>query len=101
VLEEAGGFDVRIGQIAATRVGLLSPEICGELSKLQNRVPAEPAEQIEAVLEAELHGPVGALFAEFDWEPLAAASIGQTYRARLQSGDAVVVKVQRPGKSSA
>jgi hypothetical protein len=56
VLEEAGGFDVRIGQIAATRVGLLSPEICGELSKLQNRVPAEPAEQIEAALEAELHG---------------------------------------------
>jgi ubiquinone biosynthesis protein len=97
VLEEAGGVYVKIGQIAATRIDLLSPEICGELSKLQNRVPAEPPEQMEAVLDAELHGPVDAVFAEFDWEPLAAASIGQTYRARLQSGEAVVVKVQRPG----
>jgi ubiquinone biosynthesis protein len=88
---------VKIGQIAATRIDLLSPEICGELSKLQNRVPAEPQDQMEAVLDAELHGPVDAVFAEFDWEPLAAASIGQTYRARLRSGEAVVVKVQRPG----
>ena len=49
------------------------------------------------VLEAELGGAVEEVFAEFDWEPLAAASIGQTYRARLRSGEAVVVKVQRPG----
>jgi ubiquinone biosynthesis protein len=96
VLEEAGGVYVKIGQIAATRVDLLSPEICSELAKLQNRVPAEAAERIEPVLEAELGGPVDAVFAEFDWEPLAAASIGQTYRARLYSGEAVVVKVQRP-----
>jgi len=96
VLEEAGGVYVKIGQIAATRVDLLSPEICSELAKLQNRVPAEAAERIEPVLEAELAGPVDAVFAEFDWEPLAAASIGQTYRARLHSGEAVVVKVQRP-----
>jgi ubiquinone biosynthesis protein len=96
VLEEAGGVYVKIGQIAATRVDLLSPEICSELAKLQNRVPAEAAERIEPVLEAELAGPVDAVFAEFDWEPLAAASIGQTYRARLHSGEAVVVKIQRP-----
>jgi ubiquinone biosynthesis protein len=96
VLEEAGGVYVKIGQIAATRVDLLSPEICSELAKLQNRVPAEAAERIEPVLEAELGGPVDAVFVEFDWEPLAAASIGQTYRARLHSGEAVVVKVQRP-----
>lgn len=74
VLDEAGGVFVKIGQIAATRIDLLSPEICGELSELQNRVPAEPPEQMEAVLDAELHGPVDAVFAEFDWEPLAAAS---------------------------
>ncbi len=96
VFEEAGGVYVKIGQIAATRVDLVSPEICSELAKLQNRVPAEPAERIAAVIEAELGGPVEAVFAEFDWEPLAAASIGQTYRARLHSGEAVVVKVQRP-----
>ena len=40
------------------------------------------------------------MFAEFDWEPIAAASIGQAYRARLRSGERVVVKVQRPGISS-
>ena len=96
VLEEAGGVYVKIGQIAATRIDLLPPEICAELAKLQNRVPAEPAENIEPMLEAELGGSVDAVFAEFDWEPLAAASIGQTYRARLHSGEAVVVKVQRP-----
>ena len=48
------------------------------------------------VLEAELGAAVDEVFAEFDWEPLAAASIGQTYRGRLHTGEAVVVKVQRP-----
>ena len=59
-------------------------------------MPTEPAERIESVLEAELGGSVGVVFADFDWEPLAAASIGQAYRARLHTGEAVVVKVQRP-----
>lgn len=97
LLEEAGGVYIKIGQIAATRVDLLSPEICAELAVLQNRVTAEPRELIEPVLEAELGTEVESVFAEFDWEPLAAASIGQTYRARLHSGEPVVVKVQRPG----
>jgi ubiquinone biosynthesis protein len=96
VLEEAGGVYVKMGQIAATRVDLVPPEICSELAKLQNRVPTEPAEHIELVLQAELGESVGAVFADFDWEPLAAASIGQAYRARLHTGEAVVVKVQRP-----
>ena len=48
------------------------------------------------MLESELGATVDEVFAEFDWEPLAAASIGQTYRARLHSGESVVVKVQRP-----
>jgi ubiquinone biosynthesis protein len=96
VLEEAGGVYVKIGQIAATRVDLVPPDMCSELAKLQNRVPTEPPERIEPVLEAELGGSVGTVFADFDWEPLAAASIGQAYRARLHTGEAVVVKVQRP-----
>jgi ubiquinone biosynthesis protein len=96
VLEEAGGVYVKIGQIAATRVDLVPPEICDELAKLQNRVPTEVPERIETVLEAELGGSIDAVFADFDWEPLAAASIGQAYRARLHTGEAVVVKVQRP-----
>jgi ubiquinone biosynthesis protein len=96
VLEHAGGVYIKLGQIAATRVDLLPREICDELAELQNRVPAEPRERIAPVLEAELGAPVEEVFAEFDWEPLAAASIGQTYRARLHSGEPVVVKVQRP-----
>ena len=96
VLEQAGGVYIKLGQIAATRVDLLPRDICDELAELQNRVKSEPKERIAPVLEAELGAPVEQVFAEFDWEPLAAASIGQTYKARLHSGEAVVVKVQRP-----
>jgi ubiquinone biosynthesis protein len=96
VLEQAAGVHVKLGQIAATRVDLLPPEVCDELAELQNRVPPDPQDCILSVLEADLGVPVDEVFAEFDWEPLAAASIGQTYRAHLRSGDAVVVKVQRP-----
>jgi ubiquinone biosynthesis protein len=97
VLEDAGGVYVKLGQIAATRPDLVPPDICTELATLQNRVAPAPVDGVRAVLEAELGDEVERVFAEFDWEPLAAASIGQTYRARLCSGDAVVVKVQRPG----
>jgi ubiquinone biosynthesis protein len=96
VLEQAGGVYVKLGQIAATRVDLLPPGICEELATLQNRAPSEPPDAVRAVIEAEL-GPVDEVFARFDWEPLAAASIGQTHTARLPSGEEVVVKVQRPG----
>ena len=96
VLEEAGGVYVKLGQIAATRVDLIPREICDELAELQNRVPAAPADRIRPVLEGELGAAVDEVFAEFDWEPIAAASIGQTYAARLHTGEAVVVKVQRP-----
>jgi ubiquinone biosynthesis protein len=96
LLEEAGGVFVKMGQIAATRVDLVPPDIATELSLLQNQVKAEPTERIKPVVEAELGGPVDQFFAEFDWEPLAAASIGQTHRARLRTGEPVVVKVQRP-----
>jgi len=97
VLEEAGGVYVKLGQIAATRVDLIPPDVSDELATLQNRAAPEPVEVIRPALEAELGGPVDEVFAEFDWEPLAAASIGQTYRARLRTGEAVVVKIQRPG----
>ena len=72
------------GQIAATRVDLVPPEISDELAKLQNRVPPADTEAIREVLETELGDSVERVFAEFDWEPLAAASIGQTHRARLR-----------------
>jgi ubiquinone biosynthesis protein len=97
MLEEAGGVYVKLGQIASTRPDLVPPEICAELAGLQNQVAPEPVEAVRAVLEDELGAEVDAVFADFDWEPLAAGSIGQTYRAQLRSGEAVVVKIQRPG----
>jgi ubiquinone biosynthesis protein len=96
VLETAGGVYVKLGQIAATRIDMVPPEVAEELAHLQNQVAAEPAESIRPVLEAELGTSVEKVFVEFDWDPLAAASIGQTYVARLRTGEPVVVKVQRP-----
>ena len=97
VLERAGGVYIKLGQIAATRVDLLPTDVCDELSALQNRVAPEPTDGVMAVLEAELGVPIDAVFAEFETTPLAAASIGQTHRATLHSGEHVVVKIQRPG----
>jgi ubiquinone biosynthesis protein len=96
-LEAAGGVYIKLGQIAATRPDLVPPEICAELAELQNRVPPAPVDDVKAVLESELGVEVDRVFSEFDWTPLAAASIGQTHVARLRSGEEVVVKIQRPG----
>ena len=96
MLESAGGVYVKLGQIAATRVDLLPAEVCDELALLQNRAAPEPADRMRPVLEAELHAAAEQVFDGFDWEPLAAASIGQTYAAQLRTGEAVVVKIQRP-----
>lgn len=97
VLEAAGGVYIKLGQIAATRVDLLPGDVCEELARLQQHVPPEPREQIAEVLESELGPDYESVFSDFDWEPLAAASIGQTHLARLHTGEAVVVKIQRPG----
>jgi len=95
-LEEAGGVYVKLGQIAATRIDLLPPSVCEELAKLQSRSAPISAEAVRSVIEGELNQPVEGVFDEFDWEPLASASIGQTHTA-VRSGEQVVVKVQRPG----
>lgn len=96
-LQDCGGMFVKFGQIASTRADLLPPSITEPLADLRSDVrPAERAE-VEAALEADLGQPITDVFASFDWEPLAAASIGQTYRATLRDGTPVVVKVRRPG----
>jgi ubiquinone biosynthesis protein len=96
-LEECGGMFVKLGQVLSTRTDLISPQAAAELSLLQDHVRAAPRDGIAQVLEEELDAPVSEVFRGFDWKPVAAASIGQVYRAQLPDGSRVVVKVQRPG----
>lgn len=95
-LEELGPTFVKLGQILAGRADLLGPTWTAELAKLHSRVPAVPYEALQAQLTEDLGGDPETVFARFDREPLAAASIAQVHRARLHDGTEVVVKVRRP-----
>jgi ubiquinone biosynthesis protein len=97
VLEDSGGMLVKLGQIASTRTDVLPDALTAELSSLRADVRPVPEPEIRGVIESELDEPVEKAFGSFDFNPLAAASIGQTHRAVLLDGTHVVVKVQRPG----
>ncbi len=94
---ELRGGVLKLGQLASCRVDLLPPAYIEALSRLQDRVPALPAEIMRARVEAELGRPIDELFARFDDEALAAASIAQVHTAQLEDGTEVVVKIQLPG----
>ncbi len=95
-LVELGPTFVKLGQLLSTRPDLLPPVYIEELERLQDKVTAISNEELNRVLKQEI-GDINQIFAEFNQEPLAAASIGQVHRARLLSGEEVIVKVQRPG----
>ncbi|WP_208027213.1 ABC1 kinase family protein [Rhabdothermincola sediminis] len=96
-LEQCGGMFVKLGQIASTRTDLLPPDFIEELAKLQSDVAPDDPESMRRLIERELGASVEDVFAEFDWEPIGAASIAQVYKATLRTGEPVVVKAQRPG----
>jgi predicted unusual protein kinase regulating ubiquinone biosynthesis (AarF/ABC1/UbiB family) len=87
---------IKIGQALGTRADLLPLAYVKELSTLQDQVPAFSTAEAFARIEAELGRSLQECYAEIDSEPVASASLGQVYRARLASGEEVAVKVQRP-----
>lgn len=96
-LQDLGPTFVKLGQVMATRVDLLTPEWTTELGKLQNAVPALPFAQVRPQLVEDLGADPEAVFERLEEAPLAAASLAQTHRAWLADGSAVVLKVRRPG----
>jgi predicted unusual protein kinase regulating ubiquinone biosynthesis (AarF/ABC1/UbiB family) len=100
-----GGVMIKVGQFLSSRLDVLPPEITDTLADLQDEVPAESFADIRQLAERELGAPLTEKFEWFDENPLAAASLGQVHRARLQSNDEanflqVVVKIQRPNIAS-
>jgi ubiquinone biosynthesis protein len=95
-LQEMGPIYVKFGQIISTRRDLVAIDIANELALLQDQVPPFPGAEARAIVERALKQPVGELFATFDLEPLASASIAQVHTATLPDGREVVVKVVRP-----
>jgi len=94
--ERLGPTYIKLGQILSSGRGLFPDELVEEFKRCRDQVPPEPFESVRRVVETELGQPLERVFAHFDRECLAAASIAQVHAARLHSGEEVVVKVQRP-----
>ncbi|VAH98093.1 uncharacterized protein slr1919-like [Triticum dicoccoides] len=92
-----GPFYIKLGQALSTRPDILPSAYCQELSKLQDQIPPFPTRKAIRTIESELGSRMSDLFADISPEPIAAASLGQVYKAHLHSGELVAIKVQRPG----
>lgn len=96
-LEALGPTFVKLGQILASRSDILPAVWIDELETLHSSAATLPWEQLQGQVLEDLGAELDQVFAEFDTTPLAAASMAQVYRARLLSGEDVIVKIQRPG----
>jgi ubiquinone biosynthesis protein len=96
-LESLGPVFIKFGQVLSTRRDLLPLDVADELKFLQDRVPAFPSKQAISIIEKALGKPIDQLFAEFEPQPLASASVAQVHNATFFTGEKAVVKVIRPG----
>lgn len=96
ILTRLGPTFIKVGQALSTRPDLVRQDFLAELEKLQDRLPPFANAIAFRIVEAELGRTVADIYSEISADPVAAASLGQVYRARLQSGEEVAVKVQRP-----
>jgi ubiquinone biosynthesis protein len=100
-MEELGPTFIKLGQLLSTRPDIIPAPFVAEFAHLQDSVPSIPFEEIQEQIERELGVPVKKRFAMLEPKAMAAASIAQVHRARLMSGEDVVVKVRRPGVTEA
>ncbi|XP_058785981.1 uncharacterized protein LOC131660702 [Vicia villosa] len=94
-----GPFYIKLGQALSTRPDILPTVYCQELAKLQDQIPPFPTDVAIRSIETQLGAPIDEIFSDISPAPIAAASLGQVYKAHLHSGELVAVKVQRPGMS--
>ncbi|NJL15146.1 MAG: AarF/ABC1/UbiB kinase family protein [Microscillaceae bacterium] len=97
VVEELGPTFIKLAQLLSNRPDLIPAPLIAEFAKLQSEVPPLDFAIMEQRIEKELGGPVSNFFSYIDKQALGSASIGQVHRARLMTGEDVVIKVQRPG----
>ncbi|HIG95641.1 TPA: AarF/ABC1/UbiB kinase family protein [Candidatus Woesearchaeota archaeon] len=96
-LEALGPTFVKFGQVLSTRPDLIPLDFIKELTKLQDQVKPFSYHLVEARIQHDFQKPIHQLFKAFDKEPLASASLGQVHRAKLKTGEDVIVKMLRPG----
>ena len=95
-LESLGPIFIKFGQVLSTRPDLIPHDYAVELARLQDKVPPFDAQLSRSQIEKSLGQSIDTLYAEFETEPVASASIAQVHKARLHSGEQVAVKVLRP-----